>query len=109
MQAFAKAWIKACETPGGMVSVPAPAGKTFLVSSGDFEGPCNGQTRFQTDGTLVASNDPKLDALEYWITFHKVVGLTLVGQGVFDGNGASSWSRCDKSSNCNSRPTVSIY
>lgn len=106
MQAFANAWKKACQTPGGVVLVPA--GKTFFLSGGDFVGPCNGNTKFQIDGTLVASNDPKLDHLEYWITFDSVARLTVVGKGVFDGNGASSWSRCRKSSNCPNRPTVSL-
>lgn len=63
MQALQDAWKKACQTPGGVVSVPA--GETFLLSGGDFEGPCNGQTLFRVDGTLVASDDPKLDGLEF--------------------------------------------
>lgn len=96
-----------CQTPRGVVSVPA--GKTFLVSGGDFKGPCNGQTLFHIDGTLVASNDPnKLDNLEYWITFNEIDDLVIFGEGVFYGNGASSWSHCDKSSNCDSRPIVSL-
>lgn len=106
MQAFADAWKKACQTPGGVVSVPA--GKTFMVSGGDFVGPCNGVTTFKIDGTLVASTDPKLDDLDYWIMFDNVQSLKLIGKGVFNGNGASSWSRCHSSSNCASRPVVSL-
>ncbi|KAH6780605.1 hypothetical protein C2S52_011842 [Perilla frutescens var. hirtella] len=105
-QAFANAWKKACETRGGVVSVPA--GKSFFVSGGDFVGPCNGRTIFQVDGTVVASdNDPKMDDSESWITFEEVDNLKVVGKGVFDGNGASSWSRC-ASSDCGNRPAVSV-
>lgn len=105
-QAFANAWKEACGTPGGVVLVPA--GNTFLVSGGDFVGPCNGKTTFQIDGTLIASNDPKLDSLDYWISFNGIASLDVVGKGVVDGNGALAWSRCGKSSNCGNRPTVSL-
>ncbi|KAL1560679.1 galacturonan 1,4-alpha-galacturonidase [Salvia divinorum] len=101
-QAFADAWKKACQTPGGIVTVPT--GKTFLVSIGEFEGPCNGQTLLQMDGTLVASEDSKLDDTEFWITFHKIDDLVLCGTGIFDGKGALSWSHCDESSSCHHRP-----
>ena len=107
MKAFADAWKNACQTPGGVVTVPA--GETFLVSSGEFEGPCNGQTLFQMDGILVASEDLKLDDTKFWITFHKIDDLILSGIGVFDGKGALSWSQCDKSSNCHHRPAVSLF
>ncbi|KAL1560678.1 galacturonan 1,4-alpha-galacturonidase [Salvia divinorum] len=103
MQAFANAWTKACQTPGGVVSVPAK--NTFLLSGGEFVGPCNGLTVFQIDGTLVASTDPKLDDLKYWITFDNVDGLNVVGNGVFNGSGPSSWAQCRSSSNCKNRPT----
>ncbi|XP_047940931.1 polygalacturonase-like [Salvia hispanica] len=101
-QAFAKAWKKACQTPGGVLAIPA--GKTFLLSGGDFVGPCNGKTIFRVDGTIVASNDPKLDDRDYWITFDNIARLIVVGHGVFNGNGASSWSRCGPW-NCKTRPT----
>ncbi|KAL6516871.1 hypothetical protein OROHE_018159 [Orobanche hederae] len=103
-QAFANAWKSACRTLGVVVSVPA--GKTFFLSGGDFVGPCNGRTIFRIDGTLVASNDPKLDNLDYWITFDGISRLTIAGNGVFDGNGASAWSLCGKSPNCSTRPTI---
>ncbi|XP_042067471.1 polygalacturonase-like [Salvia splendens] len=102
MKAFTDAWKNACQTPGGVVTVPV--GETFLVSSGEFEGPCNGQTLFQMDGILVASEDLKLDDTKFWITFHKIDDLVLSGIGVFDGKGALSWFQCDKSSNCHHRP-----
>ncbi|KAL1560676.1 galacturonan 1,4-alpha-galacturonidase [Salvia divinorum] len=79
--------------------------KIFLLSGGDFVGPCNGKTIFQVDGTIVASNDPKLDNLDYWITFDNITRLVVNGNGVFNGNGASTWSRCRNSRDCKSRPT----
>ncbi|KAL8498106.1 hypothetical protein ACS0TY_021438 [Phlomoides rotata] len=101
-QAFVNAWEKACGTKGGTVSVPKG---TFLVSGGDFEGPCVGKTLFNIDGTLIASssNDPSLDS---WLTFRKLDGLTFSGTGTLDGNGASAWSRCKSSQNCGNRPTT---
>ncbi|KAI3465526.1 hypothetical protein Pfo_022189 [Paulownia fortunei] len=102
IQAFTNAWKKACETVGGIVSVPRG---TFYVSGADFQGPCNGSTLFHTDGIVIASNDPTLDQ-DYWITFYEVDGLTVSGNGVFDGNGASSWSRCNGLANCNLPPTT---
>ncbi|KAL6549455.1 hypothetical protein OROHE_008572 [Orobanche hederae] len=68
------AWKSACRTSGVFASVPA--GKTFFLSGGDFVGPCNGRTIFRIDGTLVASNNPKLDNLDYWITFDGISRLT---------------------------------
>ncbi|KAL0405107.1 UNVERIFIED_CONTAM: Exopolygalacturonase [Sesamum latifolium] len=104
-QAFLDAWNSACQADGGVVSVPQG---TFLVSgSAAFKGPCNGQTGFSVDGTVVASDDPTLDQ-DYWITFHKVDGLTVSGYGVFDGNGASSWSSCNGVKNCNPLPPTTM-
>ncbi|KAL8481805.1 hypothetical protein ACS0TY_028085 [Phlomoides rotata] len=98
-QVFANAWKKACGTPGGTVSIPKG---TFVVSSGEFEGPCKGSTHFRIDGTLMASHGGSGD---HWLTFKKVDGLTLSGTGTIDGNGASAWSRCKTNGNCGKRPT----
>ncbi|KAL8481921.1 hypothetical protein ACS0TY_027621 [Phlomoides rotata] len=98
-QVFANAWKKACGTPGGTVSIPKG---TFVVSSGEFEGPCKGSTHFRIDGTLMASHGGSGD---HWLTFKKVDGLTLSGTGTIDGNGASAWSSCKSNKNCDNRPT----
>ncbi|KAL0295474.1 UNVERIFIED_CONTAM: Exopolygalacturonase [Sesamum calycinum] len=102
--AFLDAWKSACEADGGVVSVPQGM---FLVSGAAFEGPCNGQTGFSVDGTVVATDDPTIDQ-DYWITFHKVDGLTVSGYGVFDGNGASSSSSCKGVKECNPLPPMVI-
>lgn len=78
------------------------------MSSGEFEGPCTGQTLFKIDGTLVASSSgPGLD--DQWLVFKNIDGLTISGTGTFDGNGASTWSRCKRFRNCDNRPAVSNY
>ncbi|KAK4420565.1 Polygalacturonase [Sesamum alatum] len=103
-QAFLDAWKSGCQADGGIVSVPEG---TFYLSGAAFEGPCNGPTSFHVDGTVVASDDPTLDQ-DYWITFRKVDGLTISGYGIFDGNGASSWSRCDSDEKCDPLPPMTM-
>lgn len=106
VQSFMNAWEQACKIDGGVVTVPRG---TFLLSSADFKGPCIGLTLFKLEGTLVANGQPLLDDQDYWITFYKVERVTISGNGVFDGNGASSWSVCHGKSKCNDLPpTVSI-
>lgn len=102
MQAFANAWKKACETSGGVLSIPKG---TFLVSSGVFRGPCIGQTRVIIDGILKASRGSSGD--KTWLTFNNVDGLTISGAGTIDGNGASAWSDCKATGSCGNRPSVS--
>ncbi|KAK6141234.1 hypothetical protein DH2020_025031 [Rehmannia glutinosa] len=104
-EGFASAWEKACGIDGGMVSVPIG---TFLVKSGNFNGPCNGETLFHIDGIVKASDAPTLNSQDYWITFFEVDGLTVSGNGVFDGNGAASWSRCHGISKCQSLPPTTL-
>ncbi|KAL6511255.1 hypothetical protein OROHE_020479 [Orobanche hederae] len=103
--AFASAWQKACQTVGGTVSVPTGS---FFLSRADFIGPCDGQTLFHTDGTLIASDDPTLGDRDHWITFSYVDGLKIFGNGVFDGNGALSWSRCHGIANCQHLPPTTL-
>ncbi|KAL0338494.1 UNVERIFIED_CONTAM: Exopolygalacturonase [Sesamum angustifolium] len=93
-QVFLNAWKEACATDGGVVAVPLG---TFFVSGASFEGPCNGETFFRTEGTLRASSDPSLDQ-DYWILFDEIDRLTIFGNGTFYGNGESAWphNQCDK-------------
>ncbi|KAL7102531.1 hypothetical protein ACP275_08G125700 [Erythranthe tilingii] len=104
-QGFLEAWKRACEIDGGVVSVPFG---TFFISTADFKGPCNGQTLFHVDGTLIASDDSTLGNQDYWITFYKVDLLTLSGNGAFDGNGASSWSHCKGHKKCRNMPPTTL-
>lgn len=100
-----KAWKKACGTPGGTILIPKG---TFLVSSGDFKGPCKGTTKFRIDGTLVASSGFGGNK-DFWLIFNKVDRLIFFGTGTLNGNGASTWAGCKVSKNCDNRPTVSNY
>ncbi|KAL7098883.1 hypothetical protein ACP275_09G046600 [Erythranthe tilingii] len=103
--ALMSAWKEACATNGGVVSIP---NGIFFLRGAVFEGPCIGETYFMIKGTLIASDDASLDD-DYWILFHKVDGLTVFGNGTFDGNGAKAWSynTCDRSTSCK-RPPSSI-
>ncbi|GER35021.1 pectin lyase-like superfamily protein [Striga asiatica] len=96
-KALETAWQRACQTPGGSVLVPRGS---FFVSMADFYGPCKGPTLFEHRGTLVASADPTLGERDHWIIFAKLDGLTVFGDGVLDGNGALSWSRCGGLAHC---------
>lgn len=87
--------------------VLVPADHIFMLSAGDFRGPCNGQTRFKIDGGIIASDDPNLDRTESWISFNNIEGLSVFGKGVLNGKGAGSWARCGNSGSCPNRPTVS--
>ncbi|KAL8481900.1 hypothetical protein ACS0TY_028151 [Phlomoides rotata] len=91
-QALANAWKKACGIDGGTVSIPKG---TFLVSFGDFEGPCIGKTHFSIQGTLLASSSSIANKpSDQWLLFNKVDSLTFSGSGTVDGNGASAWANC---------------
>ncbi|KAL1535563.1 galacturonan 1,4-alpha-galacturonidase [Salvia divinorum] len=87
-QAFLDAWKKACATNGGTVSVP---NGNYQLSDVEFSGPCNGQTRFLLNGTLIAPDVPTPN-LDYWILFRRINKLTIYGTGTLNGNGASYWN-----------------
>ncbi|KAF6152761.1 hypothetical protein GIB67_004590 [Kingdonia uniflora] len=85
-----------------------------LVPKGDygmgpvvFEGPCKASTiHFELQGTLKASTDLSKFKKDGWISFYRITGFKLSGGGVFDGQGASTWSKnsCSKQKNCNVLP-----
>ncbi|GFP84874.1 polygalacturonase [Phtheirospermum japonicum] len=105
-KALESAWQKACATAGGIVTVPR---RTFLVTWATFTGPCNGPTFFHLHGTLIAADTPALDDSDYWISFTRVDDLTISGNGVFNGNGALSWSRCRGiAGGCKNLPPMSV-
>ncbi|XP_073024458.1 exopolygalacturonase-like [Primulina eburnea] len=88
-QALLKSWKGACATKGGTVSVPEG---THSVGDITFEGPCNGETHFLLEGTLVASKSHSSNQ-DCWIAFHNIDGFLLYGNGTFNGQGESSWGR----------------
>ncbi|XP_042059708.1 probable polygalacturonase At3g15720 [Salvia splendens] len=95
-KAFKSAWEAACNKGLATSKVTVPSGKTFLVSSVKFVGPCKSRSiTFEILGTIVAH--PKESwgngDVGEWIMFHQVQALSVVGngQGVIDGQGASWW------------------
>lgn len=110
MQALLKSWKGACACKGGTVSVPKG---TYSVGDITFEGPCNGATHFQLEGTLIASKSHS-SGQDSWIAFHNIHGFRLYGNGTFDGQGESSWGRLGygthvKSNGGHKTVSVSIY
>ncbi|XP_022135905.1 exopolygalacturonase-like [Momordica charantia] len=100
-QALANAWKDACASvrPSAVV---IPRG-IFKVSKGNFRGPCKSRIEFRLRGTLQAPTHPKGES---WITFAYIDRLTLLGGGVFDGQGKAGWEKndCHKSINCAKLP-----
>ncbi|XP_047970941.1 exopolygalacturonase-like [Salvia hispanica] len=86
-QALLDAWKKACAINGGTIRV---AKGNYQLSDVEFLGPCNGKTRFQLNGNLIAPAVPTPN-LDHWIMFRDMNQLTIHGRGTLDGNGASYW------------------
>ncbi|KAH0865248.1 hypothetical protein HID58_082459 [Brassica napus] len=79
-QAFKKAWKKACSTKG-VTSFLVPKGKTYLLKSTQFRGPCKSLRRFQILGTLSAStkrSDYNKDK-NHWLILEDVNNLSVDG------------------------------
>ncbi|PIN10324.1 Polygalacturonase [Handroanthus impetiginosus] len=91
-KAFQAAWAAACKVQASVVNVPADY--VFLVGPISFSGPyCQHNIVFQLDGTIIApkSSSPWGSGLLQWLQFTKLVGLTIKGSGLIDGNGAVWW------------------
>jgi galacturan 1,4-alpha-galacturonidase len=88
---------------GGTIVIPA--GKIYYLNTVlNFDG-CKSCV-FQLDGTLKASND-----LTYWegktaiLYLKNILGITITGTGVLDGNGQKAWDRFASDSSYQ-RPTL---
>ncbi|KAK6117929.1 hypothetical protein DH2020_048334 [Rehmannia glutinosa] len=91
-KAFQTAWAAACKVEASVINVPAEY--VFLVGPISFSGPyCQHNIVFQLDGTIIAptSSSPWGSGLFQWLEFTKLVGLTIKGSGLIDGNGAVWW------------------
>ncbi|CAH8324780.1 unnamed protein product [Eruca vesicaria subsp. sativa] len=105
-QAFNKAWKKACST-NGIKTFLIPKGKTYLLKSTRFRGPCKSLRSFQILGTLSAStkrSDYSNDK-NHWLIVEDVNSLSIDGgsAGIVDGNGKIWWQnscKIDKSKVC---------
>ncbi|CAF2112583.1 unnamed protein product [Brassica oleracea] len=114
-QAFKKAWKKACSTKG-VTSFLVPKGKTYLLKSTQFRGPCKSLRRFQILGTLSAStkrSDYNKDK-NHWLILEDVNNLSVDGgsEGTVDGNGKIWWKnscKIDRSKPCTKAPTALTF
>ncbi|KAL6573426.1 hypothetical protein OROHE_001885 [Orobanche hederae] len=87
---FHRAWTAACAS-ARPASVSVPRG-TFLVGPLTFTGPCRNRILFEISGTIVApDNYNVIGNSAFWILFHKVSRLTVVG-GTIDAKGSKFWS-----------------
>ncbi|MBA0665070.1 hypothetical protein Goklo_004986 [Gossypium klotzschianum] len=99
---FLKAWNAACSTADSTF-IYVPKGR-YLVGSLAFKGQCKSpQIIIRIDGTIVAPSDyGVLGKWENWVSFERVSGVSIIGQGAFDAKGPSLWA-C-KASSSNSCP-----
>ncbi|KAF2592810.1 hypothetical protein F2Q70_00044029 [Brassica cretica] len=98
-QAFKKAWKKTCST-NGVTTFLVPTGKTYLLKSIRFRGPCKSLRSFQILGTLSAStkrSDYSNDK-NHWLILEDVNNLSIDGgsAGIVDGNGKIWWQNSCK-------------
>ncbi|CAE6076558.1 unnamed protein product [Arabidopsis arenosa] len=110
-QAFKKAWKKACST-NGVTTFLVPKGKTYLLKSTRFRGPCKSLRNFQILGTLSASTKRSdYKDKNHWLILEDVNNLSLDGgsTGIINGNGKIWWQnscKIDKSKPCTKAPTA---
>ncbi|ESQ48377.1 hypothetical protein EUTSA_v10021935mg, partial [Eutrema salsugineum] len=94
-RAFLEAWAAACAANTAKVAIVAPHGKTFLVKTAKFTGPCTAsRLHFRVNGNVVAPSSPWSNVSDYWLSFYHVHGLKVEGNGQIDGKGAIWWNRC---------------
>ncbi|KAJ9171785.1 hypothetical protein P3X46_015100 [Hevea brasiliensis] len=108
MQAFMKAWNEACRTDTGPAKILVPKG-TFMTAPVIFQGPCksNEPIIFEVQGTVKATNDLSQYSEDTWFLFEKIIGVVLIGGGIFDGQGPSVWkyNDCKKNKDCTKLPS----
>ncbi|KAL2945322.1 hypothetical protein RDABS01_006080, partial [Bienertia sinuspersici] len=103
--AFIQAWRAACDGMG-VTRVLIPPGR-FVTGPVLFRGPCKAKVTVELQGTVLANPDITLYSEPHVLMFENVDGVTLMGQGIVDGQGPKNWkiNDCSKSSNCAPLPT----
>ncbi|XP_042448841.1 polygalacturonase ADPG2-like [Zingiber officinale] len=96
--AFVKAWSAACHNSKTPSTLLIPAGKTFLLSHINFEGPCNNFIYVMVEGNLKRTNEIWPEA-SGWLLFIQIKGIKISGSGELDGQGANWWS-CNEKNQC---------
>ncbi|KAK1367397.1 Exopolygalacturonase [Heracleum sosnowskyi] len=94
--AFLNAWKEACRSGGTVSTVDG----TYLVNTIQFAGPCNGVVSFTVNAVIQAPRGQS--NAHYWISFYDINGLTIQGNGTFDGQGPSAWpfNDCRHAASC---------
>ncbi|KAF5931400.1 hypothetical protein HYC85_032273 [Camellia sinensis] len=108
--AFIQAWNAACKSSTGPSKLIIPPGR-FMVGETIFQGPCSSKpVTVEIQGTILANSDMSEFTGKECLLFQDVDGLTILGGGIFDGQGQSAWqySNCRSSDNCNSPLPISI-
>nr|GME02689.1 exopolygalacturonase-like [Ipomoea batatas] len=103
-KALSKGWSEACGTENGVVLIPRGS---FLLNTVKLAGPCNGSTTFLLNGHLKApANVSIMKNSKDWVLFSNILGLSIVGNGSFDGQGKSAWllNECKRKLHCKSLP-----
>nr|GMC72574.1 exopolygalacturonase-like [Ipomoea batatas] len=103
-KALSKGWSEACGTENGVVLIPKGS---FLLNTVKLAGPCNGSTTFLLNGHLKApANVSIMKNSKDWVLFSNILGLSIVGNGSFDGQGKSAWllNECKRKLHCKSLP-----
>ncbi|GLJ05362.1 hypothetical protein SUGI_0016850 [Cryptomeria japonica] len=95
-KAFLAAWQAACEKESATLLIPSDY--QFLVGPLTFLGPCKSNIIFKVDGNVIAPVNPKAWASKplNWINFSKLNGITILGDGTFDGQGAAWWKTSEQ-------------
>ncbi|XP_056694777.1 probable polygalacturonase At3g15720 [Spinacia oleracea] len=109
-QAFSKAWTNVCNAIGNTPTLVVPQGKTFLLNSIKFKGPCKSpDIHFQIEGDIVAHNDiSEWENCEdnTWIYFAYIDNLFVQGQGSIDGRGSIWWKNAPLLTNRDTHATI---
>ncbi|XP_022565694.1 polygalacturonase At1g48100 isoform X2 [Brassica napus] len=93
-KAFEDAWNEACKVAASTLLVPS--GSTFLVGPVSFLGKeCKENIVFQLDGKIIAPKSSRAwgSGLLQWIEFKSLIGITIKGKGVIDGQGSVWWNK----------------
>ncbi|KAF8409885.1 hypothetical protein HHK36_002403 [Tetracentron sinense] len=106
-KAFEDAWKAACGSTGTAKLLIPKA--TYLIGPVKFTGPCKNVESIivQMQGELKAVTDLSKYPSDDWVEFGWVEGLTMIGSGTFDGQGASAWpsNKCPTNAKCKLLPT----
>ncbi|KAL7083595.1 hypothetical protein ACP275_14G173700 [Erythranthe tilingii] len=113
MQAFKKAWEKACNSSES-TKIMVPKDKTYYVKHINFTGPCHSAISIEIQGTIKSFPQMYDIPRRLWIKFEDVRNIDVYGGGTIDGNGEVWWKnscRIKKTKPCQSQsaPTALTY